>query len=153
MRLLAPILLCVALAACGNDAPKPAKRIDVPQEAVTRDGDVTIRANVMQTAQLNESVARGYGIERREHALLLLVSVRKGPDGQDVALPATVEATAANLQGQHQTIAMRELRAGDYVDYIGTLAFSPPDTLSFAVDITREGGAKSAMAFSRDFAP
>ena len=89
MRLPAAALLCLALTACGNDAPKPAKRIDTPQEAIRRVGDVTIRANVLPTANLNDSVARDYGIPRSDNTLLLLVAVRQGPDGQETALPAT----------------------------------------------------------------
>jgi len=160
-RPLTALLLCGALllSACGGDAPKPARRIDAPQEAITRIGDVTIRANVMRTASLNEAVARGYGIERSDRTLMLLVSVRRGPDGQDIALPATVQASVANLHGQRRDIAMRELRTGDpasgpeqaLIDYVGTVDVSPPDTLSFDLKIVREGGATSAMQFSRDF--
>jgi hypothetical protein len=147
------------LSACGGDAPKPAKRIDTPQEAITRIGDVTIRANVMRTANLNEAVARGYGLERSDKTLMLLVSVRQGPDGKDIALPATVVASVVNLSGQRRDIAMRELRTGDpgsgpeqaLIDYVGTVDVSPPDTLSFDLEIVREGGATSAMQFSRDF--
>ncbi len=153
MRPLATALLCLALAACGGDAPKPAQRVDTPHEAVRRVGDVTIRTNAMPTATLNQTVARGYGIPRREGTLLLLVAVRQGPDGKDVALPATITATVSNLQGQRQDIAMRELRTGDLVDYVGTVDASPPDTLSFDIKIVREGAATETMTFSRDFVP
>ncbi len=155
--------LCAALllSACGEDAPKPAKRIDAPQEAITRIDDVTIRANVMRTAHLNEAVARGYGIPRSDNTLMLLVSVRQGPDGQDIALPATIQASVANLHGQRRDIAMRELRTGDpgsgpgqaLVDYVGSVEFSPPDTLNFDLKIAREGAATASMQFSREFTP
>jgi hypothetical protein len=153
MRLLATALLCLALAACGNDAPKPAKRIDTPQEAVSRVGDITIRANVLPTANLNDIAARSYGIERSERTALLLVSVRRGPEGQDTALPATIQATATNLHGQRQEIAMREVRTGELVDYVGTADASPPETLTFDLKILREGAAATTMTFSRDFEP
>ncbi len=149
------------LSACGDDAPKQAKRIDTPQEAIARIGDVTIRANVMRTANLNEAVARGYGIQRSDNTLMLLVSVRQGPDGQDVALPATVQASVANLHGQRRDIEMRELRTGDagagpaqaLIDYVGTVDVSPPDTLSFDLKIAREGAAPASMQFNREFTP
>lgn len=153
--LLAASLLigcALLLSACGDDAPKPARQIDTPQEAVSRIGDVTIRANVLRTANLNEAMARGYGIPRSEDTLLLLVAVRKGPDGQDIALPATIQASVIDLRGQRRDIAMRELRTGELVDYVGTVDVSPPDTLSFDLKIVREGGATSLMQFSRDFA-
>ena len=153
MRLPAAALLCLALTACGNDAPKPAKRIDTPQEAIRRVGDVTIRANVLPTANLNDSVARDYGIPRSDNTLLLLVAVRQGPDGQETALPATITTGVTTLQGQRTGIAMRELRTADLVDYVGTVDISPPDTLNFDIKIVREGAATETMTFSRDFAP
>ena len=153
MRLLAAALLCLVIAACGNDAPKPAKRIDTPQEAVSRVGDVTIRANVLPTVNLNDSVARGYGIPRSDNTLLLLVAVRQGPSGQETALPATITTGVTTLRGQRTEIAMRELRTGELLDYVGTVDVSPPDTLSFDIKIAREGAATETMTFSRDFAP
>ncbi len=148
-------MLCTALllSACGDDAPKTAKPIDAPQEAIVRVGDVAIRANVLRTSNLNEPMARGYGIERSDTTLMLLVSVRQGPDGQDVALPATIRASVANLHGQRTDIAMRELRTGELVDYIGTVDIAPPDTLSFDVKVAREGAAESSLQFSREFIP
>lgn len=153
MRPIAIVLFSLALAACGNDAPKPAKRLDTPQEAVARDGDVTIRANVIATAQLHERMSRDYGIPRDGRSVLLMVSVRRGPDGFDVSLPATITASATNLQGQAQSIAMREMRIGELTDYIGTVQMTPPETLRFDLKIVREGAAASAMTFSRDFEP
>lgn len=145
------VLLCLLLAACGDDAPKPAKRIDTPQEAVVRDGDVTLRANVILTGLLQEGMAREYGIPRDDRSVLLMVSARKGPEGFDISLPVTVTASATDLRGQTRTIAMREMRVGELTDYIGTADLSPPDTLKFDIKIVREGGAASTMTFSRDF--
>ncbi|MBN8212540.1 MAG: DUF4426 domain-containing protein [Xanthomonadales bacterium] len=153
MRSIAIVTLCLALAACGNDAPKPAKRLDTPQEAVARDGDVTIRANVIATAHLNERMTRDYDIPRDDSSVLLMVSVRRGADGSDVSLPATITASATNLQGQTRPIAMREMRIGELTDYIGTAQMTPPETLRFDLKIVREGAAASTMTFSRDFEP
>jgi Domain of unknown function (DUF4426) len=146
-------LICLALAGCGGDKPKAAKRLDTPLEAVSRIGDVTIRANLAPTASLNEAVARSYGIERGDRRLMLLVSVRKGPDGQDVSQPAAITASVANLHGQRRDMAMREVRTGEFLDYVGVTEVSPPDTLTFDLKIVREGGVASTMSFSRDFAP
>lgn len=151
--MVAIIAVCGVIAGCNGDAPKPAKLADAPQEAVSRVGDITVRANVLPTASLGEAMAKQYGIAREDDRVMLLVSVRQGPDGQDTALPATIVAKVSNLQGQHRGIEMRELRTGDYVDYVGTTTVSPPDTLRFELEIVREGGARSTMMFSRDFAP
>lgn len=151
MAFFALIVIAMMLAGCDSDAPKPSRTYDAPQEAISRVGDVTIRANVLPTAALSEAVAQQYGIARDENRVMLLISVRKGPENQDVALPATIDAKVSNLQGQHRSIEMRELRTGDYVDYVGTAEVSPPDTLRFDVEIVREGGARSTMTFSRDY--
>lgn len=149
----------LALAGCGGDAPKPARIIETPQEAVSRSGDVTVRANVVRTDLLNEAMARGYGIARDEGTVLLMVSVRRGPDGQDVSIPAKVEATVTDLQGRRRTLALRELRTDvpgappeqAMVDHIGTTEVAAPDTLRFDLAIEREGGARSTMQFTREF--
>lgn len=149
----------LTLAGCGGDAPKPARIIETPQEAVSRSGDVTVRANVIRTDLLNEAMARGYGIARDEGTVLLMVSVRRGPDGQDVSIPAKIDATVADLQGRRRTIALRELRTEvpgasppqALIDHVGTTEVAAPDTLRFDLRIEREDGARSTMQFTREF--
>ena len=150
----------LALAGCGGDAPKPARIIETPQEAVSRSGDVTVRANVVRTDLLNEAMARGYGIAREDDTVLLMVSVRRGPDGQDVSIPAKIEASVTDLQGRRSSIALRELRTDvpgatppqTLIDYIGTAEIHAPDTLRFDLGIEREDGARSTLQFTREFA-
>lgn len=150
--LLAPML---AIAACsGAQAPQgAAPSAATANETVSRIGDVTIRASVVQTSTLTEAVAHEYGIVRDERTVLLLVAVRQGPEANESALPAQVTATATDLRGGKHDIVMRELRSGDLLDYVGTVDVSLPDTLRFDLDIVREGGARSTMQFSREFYP
>jgi hypothetical protein len=157
----APFLL-LALAACGGGKPAPAvPATAAPQEAISRIGDVTIRATALPSTTLAPDVASQYGIVRDERTVMLLIGVRQGPEGQEIALPATITATVTNLSGQRQPIALRELRSGDpstgsgqaLLDYVGTVETSLPDTLRFDVTIVRQGGATSTMQFSRDFYP
>ena len=150
--LLAPLL---AIAACsGAQTPQAAApSAATANEAVSRIGDITIRASVMQTSALNEAVARDYGIVRDEGTVLLLVAVRQGPEANESALPAQITATATDLRGGKHDIAMRELRSGDLLDYVGTVDVSLPDTLRFDLTIVREDGASSTMQFSREFYP
>jgi len=156
-------LLCVALVACGGNAPPApptsASANSATQEAVSRIGDVTIRASAIPTSTLSEQVARQYGIARNNETVMLLIGVRQGESAQETALPATITATATDLRGRVHPIEMRELRSGDaasgtaLLDYVGTIDVTPPDTLRFDVQIVREGGATSQMQFSRDFYP
>jgi len=153
MRPAALALLCLALAACsGSDTPKPARVLDQPQEAVARVGDITVRANAIPTAQLNPATAKAYGIERTDDAVLLIVSVRQGPDGQDVALPAEVEATASTLQGQRTPVVLHEAQTGDLVDHVGTAKVVRPDTLTFDIAVKRDGKSLADLKLVRDFA-
>jgi hypothetical protein len=164
MRIALPFAslgLGLVLAACGGTPPPPAAAVPASsmQEAVARAGDVTIRASVLPTAMLNEQVARGYGIERSDRTALLLVSVRRGAEGQETSMPAQVLAKASDLRGRAQLVDMRELRSGGQapetalLDYVGTVEIDPPDTMRFDVQVTREDGATSTMQFTREFHP
>ena len=153
MTRLALLSLVLLLAACGGQAPAPARPAAAQQEAEMQVGDITIRATALPTASLGSEVASRYGIERGERTVMLLVGVRKGAGAQEVALPATITATATNLSGQRQSIALRELRSGDLLDYAGTVEISLPDTLRFDLVIVPEGGTSSTMQFSREFYP
>ncbi len=149
------VLLAVGLAGCGGSTPPAATPAATATqgEAVSRVGDVSVRANAMQTSALLPAVASQYGISRADNTVMLLVAVRQGPEAQEVALPARITATATDLRGRRQTIEMRELRSGDLLDYIGTAEATPPDTLRFDVTVVRENGATSTMQFTRDFYP
>lgn len=163
-----PLLLIVAFAACTGDNAAPAA--DAPIASATgvdhgdtllQIGDVSIRASAVQTSTLNEGVAREYGIDRDPGSVLLLVAVRQGDDASAVAMPATVTASATDLRGSRQVIAMHELRSGGpgsgpgqaLVDYVGTVATTLPDTLRFDVRVVRAGGEVSTLRFNREFYP
>lgn len=149
------VSLALTTAACGDrpsSTPRPATATQ-SQEAVSRIGDVTIRANAVPTTSLDAQVARQYGIERGERTVMLLVGVRQGPEAQETALPAQVTATATNLSGQRQDIPLRELQSGELLDYVGTVDVALPDTVRFDLTIVRADGARSTMQFSREFHP
>lgn len=148
---VASLLLALAPGCADQAPPATASAAPAPQQAVSRAGDVTIRANVLHTSMLNEQVARGYGIERADDRLMLLVGVRQGEGAGESALPARIMATATDLRGQRHPIQMRELRSGGLLDYVGTLEVSLPDTLRFDLEIVREDGKRSTMQFTRDF--
>ncbi|HVR81634.1 MAG TPA: DUF4426 domain-containing protein, partial [Luteimonas sp.] len=122
-------------------------------DAIARVGDVSVRASVIQTSMLNEAIARQYDIARDPKTVLLLVAVRQGPDASASALPATITATATDLRGGKQDIAMRELKTGDLIDYVGTVTTTLPDTLRFDLTVVRAGGAISTLQLQREFYP
>lgn len=157
MRLPATALLitcAVASGGCGREpsamTPTPAA---APQEATVRAGDLTVRASTIQTSLLGEAIASQYGIARGDSTVLLLVAVRKGPEGGETSVPATITATATDLRGRQQAIAMKELRSGGLLDYTGLVEVGPPETVRFELSVVPEGGAPIAVRFSRDFFP
>ncbi|MGN6153732.1 MAG: DUF4426 domain-containing protein [Lysobacteraceae bacterium] len=160
-RTLPLALALLALTACGGgDKPRAARQIDAVQDAVARVGDLTVRANAVSTARLDEAVAKQYGIARADDTVLLIVSVRQGPDGQDVAVPADVSVTARTLSGTPAPLPMREVRTGDpgsgpgqvLVDHVGTFKVTPPDTLTFDVKVARDGKQVATLALTREIA-
>ena len=152
-RTLPLALALLALTACGGgDKPRAARQIDAVQDAVARVGDLTVRANAVSTARLNEAVAKQYGIARADDTVLLIVSVRQGPDGQDVAVPADVSVTARTLSGTPAALPMREVRTGELVDHVGTFKVTPPDTLTFDVKVARDGKQVATLALTREIA-
>src|SRR5690606_34303665 len=128
-------------------------RAQARQEASMRIGDVVVRANAIPAATLGEAVARQYGIERAPGTVLLLVGVRRGPELQETALPARITATATDLLGKRQAIDMREVRSGEFVDYVGTARVIAPDTLRFDIDVVPRDAPRMQLRFNRDFFP
>lgn len=156
MRPLLPalILAFTLLPGCGGEVPRrPAAAAAAPQQATVRVGDVTVRANAIQTSTLGAEVASRYGIVRDDRTVLLLVSVRQGPDGRDVSLPAQVQANVTDLRGGRKPLELRELRSGDLLDYVGTVQVSLPDTLRFDVDVVAANGATATLQLEREFFP
>lgn len=143
------------LSACTGSAPTAAPTTAGADsgEATVVAGDVSIHASAMQTATLNDAVAQQYGIARDDKTVMLLVAVRKGSGAGETSLPARVTASATGLSGSKQDIAMRELRSGDLLDYIGTVETTLPETLRFDVTVVREDGASSTLRFNREFYP
>ncbi|WP_202844349.1 DUF4426 domain-containing protein [Luteimonas saliphila] len=153
-RLGLPLALA-ALAACGVD---PSARADLAahaeaarQPAELQVGDTRIHASLAPTAALSPAISERYGVDRARDAQLLLVGVRQGPTGNEVSVPAQVSARARDLRGAWQDIAMREVRSDGFVDYVGTVRVTPPDTLAFEITVRREGiDAPAMLRFSRE---
>lgn len=153
---LAVASFAFALSACDRDpAPASANAVastgDAMNSATATSNGITLRANVVETADLQESVARGYGIAREPNQALLLLTVRdaKGDD----ARPLSLQATVSDLKGGEQPLQLREIHAGDFTDRIGLVPLSAPDTLTFVVRAQLGAGSTSTVRLSRDFYP
>lgn len=152
------IAALLALAACGGD---PAGRPDLAahveaarQPAELRVGDTRIHATLTPTATLNATIAGRYGVTPGRNAQLLLVGVRQGPLHAEASLPARITARARDLRGVWQDVPLREVRADGFIDYVGTVRATPPDTLGFEIVVRREGAdTPDVLRFDRDIFP
>jgi hypothetical protein len=143
----------IALVACtGGSEPKPAQAAPPPAEL--RVDELRILASVVDTLALPSQMARQYDIPREEDTWMLLVVVQRGPEGQETAVRAKVDAQARTLNGQILSIPMRETRTADgFVDNIGVFETSPPDTLQFTLRVTPEGAPTRTLTFMRELVP
>lgn len=148
------IAACVVamLAGCGREPS--ARQPDgnaARSEEVVRAGDVSIRASAIQTGQLSPAIAQRYGAAHDARTVLVVVSLRKGDDATSVSLPAKVSIDVGDLLGRKQQVAVREMRDGELLDYVGVATVSPPDTLRFEVTVVSEDGKRHVLKFNRDF--
>jgi hypothetical protein len=153
---IARLAFALALAGCGNHASSStataaATAGTVANGATATSNGITLRASVVETADLQESVARGYGIAREPNQALLLLAVRNAQG--DNATPVSLQATVSDLKGGTRPLPLREIRAGDFVDRIGLVPVSAPDTLTFEVRAQLAPGSNSTVRLSRDFYP
>jgi hypothetical protein len=147
------VFLAATLTGCSGDAPPAtASAAATTQDAQARVGDIAVHASVMQTAALDEAIARQYGLERSERVAMLLVSVRR--DG-DAPLPASLklDARVSGADGtQARPVTLRRMVVDGLVDYVGTVDIAPPESLRFDVKVTYDT-ASSTLQFGRDFYP
>lgn len=143
-----------AMAACGgSNAPAASDAASAQGDAIASVGDISVRASPTLTSMLEPAIAQQYGITRADDTILLLVAVRQGTEADERSLPAIITASATDLRGNKHPIAMREVRTGELLDYIGTVETSLPETLRFDVKAVRDGKAVATLQFNREFYP
>ena len=156
---IAPLVLLFAfeLAACSHDASSTATATaratsaGAATDATATSNGITLRANVVETADLQASVARGYGIAREPNQAMLLLTVRDA--NGDNANPVSLQATVTGLKGGERPLPLREIRVDGFVDRIGLVPVAAPDTLTFEVRAQLAPGSTSTVRLSRDFYP
>lgn len=150
-RCFAAFGCALLLAGCsgGGSAPRPAQ--PAPPPAAWQQGQLHISASTTPTRQLDERIAREYGIPRSDDGVLVLVTVREGPEGADVALEAEAGGWATDLQGRRHELAFRELRTPGFVDQVAVLDVRAPDTLRFHLTVTPRGHGPKQLDFVREF--
>lgn len=123
----------------------------VQAERLKRFPGYEVHYNVVRTDFLTPAVAKSYGISRSKTRGLLTVSVLKLDGKGSVAVASQIAASAVNLNSQLHGIAMREVREGKAVYYIGEFRISPPETLKFTISARPQPTTPLEVEFSQPF--
>lgn len=151
-------LTCAILTGCGQNASPPAPGVAAiptePDTSSSRDfGSYVLHFNAIRTDTLTPEIAKSYNIVRSANRALLNISIVKKADGSPgVPVPGSVTAQAVNLNGQFKDLALREIREGDAIYYIGDVAVANDETLVFTVDATPVNEtSRFSIRFQRQF--
>jgi len=107
-------------------------------------GDYVVHFNALSTNHLPPSVTKQYNIKRSKNRGMINIAVLQkmlGTTGKPLA--AQVTATATNLTGQQRDIALREIREGTAIYYIGDFPITNEETLRFKVNVKPEGESET----------
>ncbi len=104
-------------------------------------GEYTVHYNAIPSTALGADIARRYELTRSATRGLLNIAVLRqtGDDGEPIAVPARVTASARSLIGQVQHIELRELRDQDAIYYIGQFRIRGEERLRFELEVQPEG--------------
>ena len=157
---IATIVLLLVATACQRNEPATsaasatatAHATAQSATASTTVGGVTLQTSTVAIADLNDTVAARYGIDRSQDGVLLLVTVRdasgNGVDPGDLQLTATASA----LPDPAAPLELRSIQTGDMTDYIGVLRAAPPATAQFKFIATRNG-SRADIATTAELLP
>lgn len=113
-----------------------------------------VHYNTVTTDFLRPEIAQAHGIVRSRNRVLLNISIQAKTEGAAAgrAIHAKVSASATNLNGQLKTIAMREVRDGDAIYYLGEIPVADKETLDFTAKVTPEGETRTyTIEFRKQF--
>jgi hypothetical protein len=100
-----------------------------------------VQYSAIHSVDLSPEIARKYGIHRDgRHALVMINVQRKTANGiAPGAIAARLSGRARNITGQVQPLAMREIREGADVYYLGEITVENLDLMTFELEITPRG--------------
>ena len=149
-KLQSILMTALLLAACSaGEKPRMADAV-APSPAYEDFGDLRVHYNAIPTLSMSQAVASEYGIQRDADKGLITIALRKMADGEEIAAEGEVQATAIDLQGMRQSIALHAARTGGYTDYIGTFRIVERDSYRFEVAV-ESAGRSEVVKFQRNF--
>jgi hypothetical protein len=87
----------------------------------------------------------------KTRGLLTLSVLKQNPVGAPTPVPARLKVYATNLSQQLAHVAMREVKEGSAVYYLGEFRVVAPDTLKFTATVEVAGEPKREMVFEQKF--
>lgn len=121
-------------------------------EQAEKFGNLEVHYNAMLSTELLPDVAKAYKIDRSPTRGIVTVSVlKKNAMGVAQPIPAKLTAYMVNLSNQLGDIALREIREGNAVYYLGEFRVVPPNTLKFTVTVEAAGEPKHDVSFTQKF--
>ena len=153
-RSLFIIVACLALAACGRGetvAPASSTATSTASATITV-GGVTLHTSTIAIADLNDTVATRYGIDRAQEGLMLLVTVRDAAGNGIEPGDLRLTATAAALPDPPKPLELRAIGTDSMTDYIGLLQARAPASVQFKLTATR-GGSRADIATRAELYP
>ena len=153
-RSLFIIVACLALAACarGETVAPASSTATSTASATTTVGGVTLHTSTIAIADLNDTVATRYGIDRAQEGLMLLVTVRDAAGNGIEPGDLRLTATAAALPDPPKPLELRAIGTDGMTDYIGLLQARAPASVQFKLTATR-GGSRADIATSAELYP
>lgn len=149
-----PLLLLLAtsplLPACsGGEKPRAAEFVP-PAPAETDFGTLRVRYTALPTLSLSEAIAKQYGVPRDAGTALVVIALRTTAGGEEAGIDGEVAVSARDLSGARQSVSLRQIDAGGYMDHIGTVRVSPHNSYRFEATVTVEGRTEK-VEFQRNF--
>lgn len=112
----------------------------VMAENSTKFPGYTIHHNALTTDILTPEIASSYHIRRSKNRALVNVSVLKDTaDSMGTPVHAIVRVSARYLTGHMRPVAMREIREGKAIYYIGDLPVAHNENLTFIIEVIPRG--------------
>lgn len=150
------IVALITLSGCGGPDPATSgSRPAGPQPAErSKDfGEYILHFNALTTDLLPAEVARSFGISRsKSRAMLNIVMMRKIEGTLGQAVEGAVTARTTNLTGQLKNLALRPVKEGDAIYYIGDISVADGEVLIFDVEATPEGSDETMrVKFQQQF--
>ena len=141
IRTLACLVVAAGLVGCeptnGVDVTNTQEGVLPATESSKDFGDYIVYFNALNTDQLSPEIAREYGIVRSKSRAMLTVSIhRQLENGQTEAVTGAVSASAINLNGQLETMTLREIREEAAIYYVGELGITNGEVLIYTIDAT-----------------